>query len=68
MELDLSDRIDGGPSVLPSLSNCGIQYYLPNRIVGGGMVTGLDEFPWMALLQYSNSKFLLHYLKYLEHK
>ncbi|XP_026479346.1 phenoloxidase-activating factor 1-like [Ctenocephalides felis] len=53
VDLELSDRIQSGFSALPSFSDCGIQYYQPDRIIGGGIVTSFDEFPWMALLQYS---------------
>lgn len=55
VDLELSDRIQSGFSALPSFSDCGIQYYQPDRIAGGGIVTSFDEFPWMALLQYSKS-------------
>ena len=35
--------------LLPNRTICGM--YTDNRIIGGEK-TGLDEFPWMALLQY----------------
>lgn len=43
-------RTPAGPkSLLPKPGECGIQS--SNRIVNGGL-TLIDEFPWMALLQY----------------
>lgn len=51
---------------LPAPPDCGIQSF-ENRI-HGGEVTAIDEFPWMALLGYGNSKFfssscLFHVIK-----
>lgn len=37
-------------SLLPKIGQCGIQIY--NKIFGGSIVR-LDEFPWMALLEYA---------------
>jgi len=39
----------GSNKLIPDRSTCGLQS--DNRILDG-QVTGLDEFPWMALLQY----------------
>lgn len=39
-------------SILPSKSQCG-QEVSVNRIVGGE-VTGIDQYPWMALIEYEN--------------
>lgn len=43
----------GGNSLLPQPGVCGRG--LDNRIIGG-TATGLDEFPWLALLQYFKRK------------
>lgn len=38
---------------LPSLNDCGIS--TANRIVGGN-ATEIDEYPWMALIEYQRRK------------
>lgn len=47
-----ADAAGSGADLLPSWSDCGLQY--ENRILGGDLLD-LDEFPWMALLIYSRS-------------
>lgn len=41
---------------LPGLDICGKQTF-ENKIFDG-QITGIDEFPWMALLEYKKSKFV----------
>lgn len=49
-EADGTTAATDGAKLLPSWSECGLQY--ENRIFGGDLLD-LDEFPWMALLIYS---------------
>lgn len=44
--------------LLPEPGVCGID--TSNRIYGGE-VTKLDEFPWMALIEYSKREFDSHF-------
>lgn len=48
-----------GANLLPPSGKCGIQS-LGDRIYDGN-ATKLDEFPWMALLEYKAGKFFLMY-------
>lgn len=47
-ELNIPDGI------LPKANECGYQFE-ENRIIGGNY-TELDEFPWMALLNYNTKE------------
>lgn len=49
-----------GANLLPVKGKCGIQS-LGDRILDGNS-TRLDEFPWMALLEYKTCKFHFFYM------
>lgn len=43
----------GSMKKLPEPPDCGVQF--ADRIYNG-IITAIDEFPWMALLKYNDSK------------
>lgn len=48
---DSANRSGGGS--LPPIGTCGLDSF--GQRIYGGQVAGLNEFPWMALLQYRNN-------------
>lgn len=53
----------GNANVLPRSPDCG-SAGAGNRIYGG-VVTELDEFPWMALLQYRRGRIEITFINIL---
>lgn len=51
---------NGRGNVLPGSGSCGVESF--GEKVYGGRSTALDEFPWMALLEYSKRNVNLIYL------
>ncbi len=48
---------NGQGNVLPSRGSCGVESF--GEKVYGGRSTALDEFPWMALLEYAKRNVIL---------
>lgn len=46
---------NGQGNILPGRGSCGVESF--GEKVYGGRSTALDEFPWMALLEYSKRTF-----------
>jgi Trypsin/Regulatory CLIP domain of proteinases len=47
----IDDRNDLDESILPAASECGVT---SNDRIVGGKSAGIDEFPWMAIIYYSD--------------
>ncbi|XP_046972544.1 phenoloxidase-activating enzyme-like [Vanessa cardui] len=52
LPLTLATGIDYGPRIKDYQGNCGVDSSNANKISGGGP-TNIDEYPWLALLEYA---------------
>lgn len=59
------DGTVGGGGTLPALGECGIDSL--GQKIYGGTAAGINEFPWMALLEYKSGNFVIKTIHDLGH-